>query len=166
MKKIGGGWLALALVATALGGIAASLSRSSPQPVRYNHKLHVELDLECKGCHAHAENGIRASLPGMEICADCHDDVESENREAGKVAGYVARGERIPWRRVHRVPDHVYFSHRRHVRLGELQCPVCHGDVAQMEQPFEEPRQEIRMSWCIDCHQRRGVDNDCFACHR
>lgn len=160
------GWLLLPLVMAAFWGALANPRKDGTQPIAYNHKLHLELGLECQGCHQYAETGSRASIPNIDVCGGCHDDAEVDNPEARKVADYVARNERIPWRQVHRVPDHVYFSHRRHVRLGELQCSMCHGDVAQMEKPFEQPHQAIRMDWCTSCHRRRGVDNDCFACHR
>jgi hypothetical protein len=65
--------------------------------------------------------------------------------------------------RVFTVPDHVYFSHRMHLRQ-ELDCPDCHGDVAAEDRL--QPPQELLMGFCITCHQLRGVSRDCMVCHR
>lgn len=154
-----------------LFGITASLiaagAQDDEQPIRYNHKKHIEdAELECIDCHLNVENQARASIPNIEICGDCHDDVEAENPQERKVAEFVAENVRIPWQQIHSVPDYAYFSHRRHVKLAQIECITCHGDVAQMDQPFVKPFQEIKMDWCMDCHEQRAVSNDCYACHR
>lgn len=147
--------------------VIAAWAKRSDQPIRYNHKLHVEdADLQCIDCHLNVENQARASIPNIEICGDCHDDLEAENPEERRVAEFVNKSTRIPWQQIHSVPDYAYFSHRRHVKLAQIECTACHGDVAQMEMPFIEPNQEIKMAWCMDCHEQRAVSNDCYACHR
>ena len=137
------------------------------QPIQYNHKLHIEEAVEdCLDCHHAAETNARASIPNIRVCGDCHDDIESENPEEQKVAEYVFNGLDIPWVQIHTVPDHVYFSHRRHVKLAQIECMDCHGDVSQMERPFSIAFVNMEMEWCIDCHEERNVTNDCYACHR
>jgi hypothetical protein len=140
--------------------IASALIGASPQqgdqPVQYNHKVHVEeADLACLDCHLNAETLARASIPNIQICSDCHDDTESENMEERKVAEYVSMDAPIPWVQVHIVPDHVLFSHRRHVKLAQIECMDCHGDVSQMERPFSIAFVSMEMEWCIDCHEQR-----------
>ena len=136
------------------------------QPIAYNHKIHVkEVGFACTDCHVNVESHARASIPNIGICRDCHDDIEVENPEERKVAEHVNNDVKIKWIQIHTVPDYVYFSHRRHVKLAQIECQTCHGDVSQMETPFVKPFTSIKMSWCIDCHARQGVTNDCYACH-
>jgi len=137
------------------------------QPIVYNHKIHVEeVGLSCEECHVNVNMQARASIPNIQICGDCHNDVESEKQETRKVAKFVTDGNDIPWVQVHNVPDHAYFSHRRHVVLAQIECSICHGDVSKMEKPFTMPYTTIEMRWCLDCHEKRSVSTDCYACHR
>lgn len=147
--------------------IIAAWAQKDEQPIRYKHSIHItDAELECIDCHLNVEDQARASIPNIEMCGDCHDDLESEIVEERKVAEYVTKGVQIPWQQIHNVPDYAYFSHRRHVKLAQIECITCHGDVAQMDQPFAKPYQEIKMKWCMDCHEQRAVSNDCYACHR
>ena len=58
--------------------------------------------------------------------------------------------DRMPWVRVHRLPDFVYFNHSAHVTSG-VSCVSCHGRVDQMiEVKAVEP---LNMAWCLDCHR-------------
>ncbi len=87
-----------------------------------------------------------------------------------KIPGKVPRS--IDWKKVHRVPDFVYFDHSRHVASG-VSCQKCHGAVDTMEQVTQ--KESLSMGWCIDCH--REMDGkilkdkvvhptlDCAACH-
>ena len=137
------------------------------QPVAYNHQKHVaEASMACLDCHSNAETQARASIPNIGTCGDCHSDTEAENLEERKVAEHVANGVPIQWQQIHSVPDYAYFSHRRHVKLGEIECAVCHGDVGAMTTPFAKPFAPIKMKWCMDCHEQRAESNDCAACHR
>lgn len=152
---------------TLVGAIIGASQHEGSQPIQYNHKLHVEeADLACLDCHQTANILARATIPNISICGDCHDDIESENIEERKVAEYVINEANIPWVQVHNVPDHAYFSHRRHVKLAQIECKDCHGDVSQMERPFIDAFVVMEMEWCIDCHEQRHVTNDCYACHR
>jgi hypothetical protein len=77
------------------------------------------------------------------------------------------------WRRVHNLPDFVYFDHRPHVGAG-VACQSCHGPVEAMERVRQHA--SLTMGWCVDCH--RGtmiaavpggkpshVSIDCSRCH-
>jgi hypothetical protein len=138
------------------------------QPIAYNHNLHVEQEgLGCLDCHALAEEMASATIPPLAVCQDCHDEEPmSESAEELHLIEYLETGTEIPWNRIYEVPDHVYFSHRRHVVLGEIQCSECHGRVADQTAPPESPLMELSMDWCMDCHRGRQVSNDCLACHR
>jgi hypothetical protein len=142
-------------------------TKNNRQPVSYNHKLHTEeVGLTCQECHLNTETHKRAAIPNIEVCGDCHDDAEAENQQEAKVGDYVSRNTKIPWIQIHEVPDHAYFSHRRHVLLGKIECKSCHGEVEQLETPFVKPYVTLDMDWCMDCHEQRAVTNDCSTCHR
>lgn len=137
------------------------------QPIAYNHKKHVEeAGLSCFDCHALALTHEKASIPNISFCAGCHQEPMTESKEEKKLVDYIKNDQLIPWVQVHRVPDHAYFSHRRHVSLGKIACQDCHGDVSTMTLPFSKPHVPIKMEFCIDCHERKSVDTDCATCHR
>jgi hypothetical protein len=62
--------------------------------------------------------------------------------------------------------DHVFYTHRRHVGIGELECVNCHGEIADTERPPERPLVRIDMDLCMDCHREHEETVDCNACHR
>lgn len=143
-----------------------SLSRSVEQPIRYNHKLHIEQGLECADCHTGAPAESFASIPGVETCLGCHEQPVTESREEEKIRELAQAGSGIPWMQVYEVPDHVYFSHARHVKVGKIECEQCHGEVKTREVPFTKPLVDLSMDFCIDCHRESGATEDCIACHR
>lgn len=137
------------------------------QPVAYSHNMHVvENDMECLDCHQYVEENARASIPNIELCFDCHEDALTESEAESTLLRYITENKKIPWRQVHIIPDYAYFSHRRHVKLAELDCTVCHGDVGALTTPITKPFVEMTMNWCMDCHEEKSASNDCYACHR
>lgn len=70
----------------------------------------------------------------------------------------------IEWERIHNLPDHVYFNHAQHVKVGELECQTCHGKVEEMEVVHQYS--PLSMGWCINCHRETEVqftDNEYYA---
>ena len=57
----------------------------------------------------------------------------------------------MPWVRVHKAPDYVYFNHAVHVNRG-VSCVECHGKVNEMKVVAHDQPQS--MSWCLDCHRQ------------
>ena len=138
------------------------------QPIAYNHKIHIEeAELGCIDCHIYYEETVYATIPALEICTDCHgDEPISDSSEEIKLIEYINEEHEIPWLQVYNVPDHVYFSHRRHVVLGELECNECHGEVTELTKPAAWPLFELSMENCMDCHKKQNITNDCLSCHR
>ncbi|MEK6757014.1 MAG: cytochrome c3 family protein [Bacteroidota bacterium] len=138
------------------------------QPLAYNHKVHTEnAGLGCADCHANAEQMASATIPSLQVCQNCHSgEPISQSPVERELLKYIADKKEIPWKAIYKVPDHVYFSHRRHVVGGKLDCSVCHGNVGEFTKPvsFEEIR--VTMENCMSCHQQQNVSNDCLACHR
>ncbi len=62
----------------------------------------------------------------------------------------------IPWVRVHNLPDHVYFNHSQHVKVGKQQCQTCHGNIQEMPEVYQFST--LSMGWCINCHRETKVD--------
>ena len=79
---------------------------------------------------------------------------------------YIEAAERVPWKKIYRVPDHVYFSHRRHTMLAEIACEICHGEMRTLETPMQGAAVAMSMDFCMDCHYATEVSNDCLHCHR
>lgn len=141
-------------------------SHSPTQPIRYNHAVHIANGLNCVDCHAGARDGVHATLPSLDTCLMCHAEALTESPEEEKIRSFAASHEEIPWRQVTRVPAHVYFSHRRHVALGGLECADCHGAMEARTEPPRRAFRPVTMDSCIACHQQKGLRNDCNDCHR
>jgi hypothetical protein len=62
----------------------------------------------------------------------------------------------IQWVKIHNLPDHVYFNHSQHVKVGKMQCQTCHGNVQEMGEVYQFS--DLSMGWCINCHRETKVD--------
>ena len=56
----------------------------------------------------------------------------------------------IPWVKVHKLPDYVYFNHAVHVKQG-VSCVECHGRVDQMAEVGQQ--KSLSMKFCLECHR-------------
>ncbi|MBA3828424.1 MAG: c-type cytochrome [Taibaiella sp.] len=61
----------------------------------------------------------------------------------------------IAWVKVHNLPDHVYFNHSQHVKVGQVQCQRCHGPMQDMDEVYQFS--PLSMGWCINCHRQTQV---------
>jgi len=147
--------------------ISCDADQMIDQPIAYNHSIHInDVGMECDECHTGVENRARATLPSIEVCEDCHSEMNGETDAEAFVVEAVENNEEIIWNRVYDLPDHVFFSHRRHVTLGKIECTQCHGDIQDFESPPRIPYLELTMDFCMDCHEEHRANNDCLACHR
>lgn len=62
----------------------------------------------------------------------------------------------IEWVKIHNLPDHVYFNHSQHVKVGKQQCQTCHGNIQEMPEVYQFS--DLSMGWCINCHRDTKVD--------
>ncbi len=145
------------------------------QPIKYSHKLHAgDLQIDCQYCHTGVTKGRHALVPSVNICMNCHTIARKDKPEIIKLTEYYKSGKLLPWKRVHKVPDYVYFNHSVHVNYG-IKCETCHGDPRKMEKI--EQVKNFNMTGCLNCHRnpekqlpyladvKKGPEN-CFACHR
>jgi hypothetical protein len=162
---IGSVVIVVAVVGTVL--VLRLRSPSVSQPLAFNHKLHVEGNgLECVECHIYVKTQSFSGLPGVEKCMECHSDPVTKSPEEEKIRQAAAKGEQLVWGRLYKIPDNVYYSHRRHVVAGKLECAECHGPIAATTRPPSRPLKKIKMDSCLDCHRKNGVPTDCTTCHR
>jgi len=161
---------ALGVLVVVLGGVGVALSmttRDVVQPLAFSHVLHLdEVGLECADCHLYVTSGERTIVPNIQSCADCHFEAITESDNEARLVEHIESEQLIPWKQVYSVPDHVYFSHRRHTAAGEIECETCHGPVAQRAEPLTRALVPITMTACMDCHDLSGASNDCIVCHR
>ena len=62
----------------------------------------------------------------------------------------------IEWVKIHNLPDHVYFNHSQHVKVGKQNCQTCHGNIQQMPEVYQFSN--LSMGWCVNCHRDTKVD--------
>jgi hypothetical protein len=182
------------------------LYSTEQQPMNFNHALHMDpekvegiegdTDIErCLYCHEFRKDGTFVGNPKLSKCTECHDDPESPlgDTEAEKhfLAEYVANEKEIPWLSYSRQPDCVYFSHIAHVKMAEMDCRICHGDLGKTEAlpAYQANRltgysrniwgyrisglkknswDRMKMDDCAACHteKRHEENNACFVCHK
>ncbi len=133
------------------------------QPIAYNHQVHMEKNgMECQYCHSGVTNSNFATIPSVDLCMGCHKAVKTESPEIQKLKGYYDRGEPVPWVPVNNLPEHVRFSHKRHLKAG-VSCQNCHGQVQKMA--VVERVSSLKMGFCVSCHRENGASFDCSVCH-
>jgi cytochrome c2 len=67
-----------------------------------------------------------------------------------------AKAKSPEWVKIHNLPDHVYFNHAQHTRVGNVQCQTCHGNIQTMDKVSQQS--ELSMGWCINCHRQTKVN--------
>lgn len=121
------------------------------QPVAFSHQQHAgQLGMSCLYCHTSVEDAPVARIPSTQICMNCHQTIKPESPALAAVRASFASGDPLPWERVHRVPDFVFFNHAVHVRRG-VGCESCHGKVNEM--PVVMHTSPLSMGWCLECHR-------------
>ncbi len=155
---------ALAFLAGAALACGAEPAPAPPQPIPFSHKVHAgENRIGCTACHVYAERGPVAGIPSMQRCHGCHKFVSRGKPPVEAFLAAYEGGRIIEWIRVHRLPDHVYFTHERHLATG-VRCQECHGAVETMD--VVRQVSPLSMGWCLECHERKRASRDCLACHR
>lgn len=175
---------ALGIVAVMNIPTASNQGYAPEQPIPFSHKLHAGTNkIACTYCHSSVEKSAHASVPAVNVCMNCHSIVKTDSPWIKKVWSHFKEGRPIEWVRVHELPDHAYFNHKRHVSKG-VSCQTCHGDVANMEKVYQ--KSPLTMGWCIDCHRGNTTpkevlarvypdqkdphgpvaSQDCYTCHK
>ena len=162
-------------------GLGRSQGYEPEQPIFYSHKVHAGINqISCLYCHGNTEMGKQANIPSVNICMNCHlgineykgeklyrangEEVDgtAEIQKLYKYANYetgrvwdASKAQPIAWTRIHNLPDHVYFNHSQHVKVGKVQCQTCHGEIQKMDEVHQFA--DLSMGWCINCHRNTQV---------
>ena len=145
------------------------------QPIPFSHQLHAgSLRISCQYCHSGVTKARVAGIPSLETCMGCHQVTRTDRPAIQQMTRIFNSGGTVVWKRVHTLPDHVFFDHRPHVNSG-IACQTCHGEVQTM--PVLTREMSLRMSNCLACHRDphaalpkdsriiQAAEN-CAACHR
>ena len=175
------------------------------QPVAFDHSFHSgQLGLDCRYCHHGVEKSSHANIPGANVCMSCHKNVKAESpileivrnsyfgedsNKDGRLSdeedlnrdGILNAGPAIPWERIHKAPDYVYFNHAIHVNRG-ISCVECHrnpekslrpmGEVTNLAWKISDPESSdidlAQIHAGLDIKQNWGVNPplSCTGCHR
>jgi cytochrome c551/c552 len=141
--------------------------------------------ISCLYCHGGAEEGKHANIPSLNTCMNCHINIneytgEKIYREDGsevngtaeiqklyKAVGFepgknantwdmdLGKAKPVEWVKIHNLPDHVYFNHSQHVKVGKVACQTCHGEIQKMDEVKQV--NDLSMGWCINCHRETKV---------
>ena len=121
------------------------------QVVPFSHKHHVGDDgIDCRYCHTSVETSAFAGIPPTHTCMTCHSQLFTQEPVLAPVVQSLRSGKPIRWKRIHDLPDFVYFNHSIHVAKG-VGCEECHGRVDRM--PLTWRVAPLTMQWCLDCHR-------------
>lgn len=135
---------------------------SPTQPVPFSHKIHAgQLKMDCRYCHTNVDKGASATIPATGTCINCHSPLSKEGVPALAAVHSASQklravhqswesGKSVPWVKIHRLPDYVFFNHSAHVNRG-VSCVTCHGRIDTMEKVYQA--KELSMAWCISCHR-------------
>jgi len=124
---------------------------SPEQPIPFSHKKHAgQYKIDCRYCHFSAYKSVHAGVPPLAVCMGCHTVVKTDSPYIQQIQKAYAEGRPIEWNRVHELPDHVHFNHKRHLAKG-VACETCHGQVKEMERIYQA--QPLTMGWCLNCHR-------------
>jgi hypothetical protein len=141
----------------AWSGYATGVGYAPQQPIPFSHAHHTALGIDCAYCHQEAAVSATAGMPSVATCMTCHAEIWTDAPMLAPLREAWRTDERIAWRRVYDLPDHVYFDHSVHVAAG-VGCIECHGDMGA--QPLTYKTVSLHMRWCLDCHRHPPVGQD------
>jgi len=147
------------------------LGAQGPRP--FSHRLHLQLKLECTGCHAAAAASTNAAdnlLPKKEACLRCHKEVtippppvtpvarfsHAQHLRLGNIAPLLARA----------VDAKTYLSPPGDMRAhlnGRNPCTACHRGLEQSDVVSKAALP--RMADCLVCHSQIDPPDSCEFCH-
>lgn len=170
---------------TAAIGLQRQKDYTPKQPIFYSHKVHAGINqINCLYCHGNAWESKSAAIPSVNVCMNCHKNIQTYEKgpklydedgkevngtaEIAKLYEYAgfdpknanawdpSKAKPIEWVKIHNLPDHVYFNHSQHIRVGNVQCQTCHGEITGMDEVHQAS--ELSMGWCINCHRQTKVN--------
>ena len=172
-------------VAKSAIGLGRQKGYSPTQPIYFSHKVHAGINqINCLYCHGSAWESKHATIPALNVCMNCHKSITEYGENSPKLhdedgkeisgtaeikkllqyAGFTpgpgavwdpSKAKSPTWVKIHNLPDHVYFNHAQHTKVGGVACQSCHGNIQEMDKVFQAA--ELSMGWCINCHRESKV---------
>ncbi len=131
----------------------------------------------CMNCHKQINSYTGETDHPLVTAEGKHIDGTAQIQELYKYAGWNPETKQyirdakgnikatpIQWVKIHNLPDHVYFNHSQHVKVGQVQCQRCHGPIQEMDEVYQFA--PLSMGWCINCHRQTQVqfaNNDYYS---
>jgi hypothetical protein len=191
---LGGGLVALGLIALALGlsgllprggdpeaggdpfasvlreaqaqTVATEVTEVMGQPIAFPHNRHAsDFQIDCQYCHFSAERSMNAGIPPVATCMGCHTFVSgSQNPEEIEKLRGYAERQEA-------IPWNRIYKVADHVQFPHMRhinagvnCTSCHGNVQEIG-VIQAVAQPLTMGWCVNCHIASGASRDCTVCH-
>ena len=171
-------------VAKSAIGLGRQKGYQPTQPIYFSHKVHAGINqINCLYCHGSAWESRHATIPALNVCMNCHKSIDKYEKgpklydeegkeingttEIGKLYQYAgftpgpgavwdpSKAKSPEWVKIHNLPDHVYFNHAQHTKVGGVACQSCHGNIQEMDKVAQAS--ELSMGWCINCHRESKV---------
>ena len=135
------------------------------QPIPFSHRTHIAgVKLVCADCHtAPAKFGDPVSIPDAPKCLECHAYSALTTPTLAQLNAYAEKKQPIPWVRVFRLKDFVFFDHRFHLANG-AECEQCHGPIGT-EDVVSDRLKTTHMEFCQSCHVKTRALTGCNTCH-
>ena len=155
------------------GSIGYNQGYAPEQPLPFSHEKHAgQYKIACVYCHTQVEVAKHSAVPSLDTCMKCHIAVATDKEPIKKLQEKYYAGETVNWVKVHMLPDHVKFNHKRHVhRLSKADdrypaCKTCHGEIKKM--PVVKQHSSLSMGWCVNCHREQTPKGplNCSTCHQ
>lgn len=142
------------------------------QPIKFSHKIHAgDNQIDCRYCHFTADYSLSGGIPSNDLCLNCHGVIRtgtnSGSFEINKIHRAAKTGEPVRWVRIHKLPEHSFFSHAQHANVAGIECQKCHGPVEEMH--ILRQHEDLSMGWCINCHRETAVpfmENDYYKSYQ
>lgn len=148
-------------VINSLFSVGVQQGYAPKQPIAFSHKIHAgQYEIDCNYCHVGAMKGKSATIPSVNICMNCHNQIKqgtlTGETEIAKVVAAYENNKPIEWVRIHNLPDLAYFNHAQHANVAGVECQTCHGPIETMD--VVRQHSLLTMGWCIDCHRKTDVN--------
>lgn len=153
------GWQ-LKIVAHEAVNLSRTKNYAPDQPIKFSHAVHAgQNQIDCQYCHSEVNHSKSAGFPTAQLCMNCHKVVREGTItgafEIAKISSAIDKNTPIRWTRIHKLPDHVFFSHAQHTAVGGIDCEKCHGDVKNMH--LIKQFSDLSMGFCVNCHRETEV---------
>jgi hypothetical protein len=102
-------------------------------------------------------------FPPASKCTARRVPIAKDKAAIRKLAAIASAKQAIPWVRVYRLADFVFFDHR-YRPMNQAQCQDCHGPVEEQD-AVTDSAGAARMVFCRSCHVKTHASAGCITCH-